>query len=730
MKNLNQIFILGLIIFITFTSCKKKHDDNSIPQNPVNPQDQITYTLNDSARMPSKMGTLTNTIIDSNKVTLQYNGTTPHFSKGMIILDSIGQGYLRRVTSVQQNGNNVILSTSQAKIKDAFKNLYIQSLIHVKNNQQLKLIPGRKSFDTSFTYVKKGKRYRAHFKYANSSIQKNIYKDMKSFDWGFTLNNLTLEIHGNESDSSNLAFSLSCDAVTFYKNLDFDFHVDFDWLLKLKDIHLIKIEENSVSFENINITGNFSLSSDTSFRWLYYPVLAIIPVGPIAITVGFDCKLGFEAALSLSMTTTLHCAASYTENTREGFSWDATTGYQSIDEKTCTPSGQIDQTNFLSSSFSLSFSAGPFIQPELEVSLYGVLGPVFFAKISPATAELSFPPPACDIKAILELGMSLELTLFDLPVFTFSGTPWSYTYWSGCGNVTTDLGKPLLSAPPNHAINIPLLVTCDWSDVSNTTSYDLQVSLNPDLSNPVIDQQNLTDSQFIATTGTLQPNTKYYWRVMAKNLTQSSVWSDVWSFTTAGNTSQKIQPLAIGNYWRYQDNNYSAGTTDTSRVSIPNSRTITYNGNNYLVYDYQWAGSSSIWYLLNDATGCWIYGTPSSINPEYMAKYPAVPGDSWVSSYWLAPYTTTISVISTNENYSTPAGNFSCYVYHFTLTAALNSPPLLNPNSSIVPGNQNSPLTLYDYYLYFSPGVGYVGYTSKQGSTLEYKKALTSYHLN
>ena len=125
-----------------------------------------------------------------------------------------------------------------------------------------------------------------------------------------------------------------------------------------------------------------------------------------------------------------------------------------------------------------------------------------------------------------------------------------------------------------------------------------------------------------------------------------------------------------------------------------------------------------------------IYGAQTNISPEYMTKYPATVGDSWVSSYWIAPYSPTISVASTNENFSTSAGNFSCYRYHFSLNAAFDSPSLLNQTISVVQGNQNSPLTLYDFDLYFSPGVGYIGYTQKQGSVLLYKKALTSYHLN
>ena len=90
---------------------------------------------------------------------------------------------------------------------------------------------------------------------------------------------------------------------------------------------------------------------------------------------------------------------------------------------------------------------------------------------------------------------------------------------------------PILSSPSNTSEGITVTPTLLWTSVSNTTSYRVQVSTSSTFGTTVVDDSLLTIvSKDISTA--LEYNKIYYWRVNAKNISSTGVWSVVWSFTT------------------------------------------------------------------------------------------------------------------------------------------------------------------------------------------------------
>lgn len=89
---------------------------------------------------------------------------------------------------------------------------------------------------------------------------------------------------------------------------------------------------------------------------------------------------------------------------------------------------------------------------------------------------------------------------------------------------------PTLSAPANHAVNVPTEVTLNWNPSDNATSYTLQLSPNSDFSADVMEETNITTESYTVTG--LDHNTAYHWHVKAVNSNAESAWSDVWDFTT------------------------------------------------------------------------------------------------------------------------------------------------------------------------------------------------------
>ncbi len=150
-------------------------------------------------------------------------------------------------------------------------------------------------------------------------------------------------------------------------------------------------------------------------------------------------------------------------------------------------------------------------------------------------------------------------------------------------NFTTAVNPPIaptLVSPPNAAVCQSLTLTLDWSDVTGAASYTVQVSFVPSFATMVINESNLTSSQYTVPSN-LVNNTQYYWRVNAVNPGGTSSWSSVWSFTTTtasltanpllsspanGATGQSLTPVLI---W------FKLSNASSYRVQISTSNLFT-----------------------------------------------------------------------------------------------------------------------------------------------------------
>jgi|GEM_PF-1198936 len=183
----------------------------------------------------------------------------------------------------------------------------------------------------------------------------------------------------------------------------------------------------------------------------------------------------------------------------------------------------------------------------------------------------------------------------------------------------------------------------------------------------------------------------------------------------------EISPLAVGNYWRFIDS--SQGYTDTSQVNITRTRDI----NGVTCYDWQWEGYSNFWSVKNHSDGlyCHAYGD-TSVNifptPELWIKYPASVGDKWVQTSF--SYQDTITVTSINANFAGYTGCMEYYTRDFYSSD--------NNKKSIFFSTRTVKDSIYiiEDYIYFKPGIGYIGFKSFYNGTLEYIKRLIKYNVS
>jgi len=100
---------------------------------------------------------------------------------------------------------------------------------------------------------------------------------------------------------------------------------------------------------------------------------------------------------------------------------------------------------------------------------------------------------------------------------------------------TTIIGAPsapLLSSPPNNALNQPTSLTLQWNAVAGASTYWLQLGTDSTfVSGLVKNDTTLTGTSHVASG--LVITTKYFWRMSAKNSGGWGPFSEVWNFTTA-----------------------------------------------------------------------------------------------------------------------------------------------------------------------------------------------------
>ena len=102
--------------------------------------------------------------------------------------------------------------------------------------------------------------------------------------------------------------------------------------------------------------------------------------------------------------------------------------------------------------------------------------------------------------------------------------------WSTIWNFTTTFDAPVLINPPNNSSGVHAPIILSWNMVNIANMYQLIISLNPDLSSPIINDSNISGTVYFFTS--FEVNKTYYWKVRGRKDNNPGNWSERWSFTT------------------------------------------------------------------------------------------------------------------------------------------------------------------------------------------------------
>ena len=133
MKTKTSILILAALFFSSLLiiqfGCKKEEDEEPQPDQPLE-----TIVTEDTEVIDSTQ--INEPIIEDNTYTFDYTGQQPDIQAGDVIVGQTGEGYMRKVTSVSYNNNQMILETNQAALTDVLEQCDIYDSIMVGIGQK------------------------------------------------------------------------------------------------------------------------------------------------------------------------------------------------------------------------------------------------------------------------------------------------------------------------------------------------------------------------------------------------------------------------------------------------------------------------------------------------------------------------------------------------------------------------------------------------------------------
>jgi hypothetical protein len=128
--------------------------------------------------------------------------------------------------------------------------------------------------------------------------------------------------------------------------------------------------------------------------------------------------------------------------------------------------------------------------------------------------------------------------------FVFGGINgfWDATS-SGSGKLDV-LETPQLVTPLNNATDISLQAFLDWTATdSRIQSFQLQIAEQATFNSILLDESELSASEYTISSEVLENETKYFWKVRAEYDTTASSWSETLAFTTIAGSPEKIALL-------------------------------------------------------------------------------------------------------------------------------------------------------------------------------------------
>lgn len=437
--------------------------------------------------------------ISTTQDTLEFDTNVTDIEPGQILVSDVGEGLLRRVTSIQPDGDGIKVLTTQASLVELFTDADVTN-----------------TFTITEVMVREIKDALPGIRRVNAIRPNELrfaFEDVVLWDQDHNL-----ETRGDQV------------TVSGYLSLALKPHLE----LKIREGQLSKFDFTVEITSTTELTGQVPLEipfiedSIKIFTIRTTPVPFFIGPVPVVITNDIPIYLGLDGSVRISLTAGIKNTSTLVLGARyENGQW-APIGDFSNNFEFMTPSIRGEVNMML------------YVKPQLETKLYSVIGPIVYIKgyaegnasvdLELLTGELT---NAVEFYAGVRAGIGVKLSIFDfkLAAWEYPFAELRYKLWDWDTTYYLLTPPPTGPHPPNNAMEQQLSVALSWS-CNNPEHFPLKydVYFGQDTSSWSMIMSDLEDTSF--TKDGLIASKTYFWKVIVKDTLGQSKSGPVWRFTT------------------------------------------------------------------------------------------------------------------------------------------------------------------------------------------------------
>ncbi len=497
MKKKNYLFIAAAVLlsFLTVTQigCKK----NTEPE----PSDNETSIPETTKVIDQNVWNSNFISLDTTTYTFTFRkdltNTTP-LTTGDIIVSNEGYGYLRKITQIKTEGNEIKVYTSFASLSEAIEN-------------------GSFSFNTVLSEQKIMKI---------NYLREGVILDTSNLK-GNEETGLTYEINTYLDDNKMIHLTGTFSLLPT---------VNAELEIKRFKVNKLKIEyvaeEQIILDDSIKYVDSCQKEiklADVNF----HPITLMIGTVPVIIVPELEVMAGINYDIEAITATHIDQTLSYTAGMLyENKDW---TTYREIDK----------QLNYIPPTLTANANAKVYIKPQLKLKFYGTVAPYLIGELYGRIQADINTNPWWSLYCGVNLSAGVDVKIFGDDIFNYVTDPPIISYELLIADAN-DVGNnqapslPLNPNPTNNAIDVSVNTTLQWqcTDPDNDPlTYDVYFGQS---NNPPLVLNNSTSTTYDP--GTLNENSMYYWKIVAKDDHGHITEGPVWQFTTKGNNNSPELP--------------------------------------------------------------------------------------------------------------------------------------------------------------------------------------------
>ncbi len=340
---LKAVLVL-LLVLIAPSGCGKDKDDDGLMDPPPSADET---QISDNVVVANAAG-LSLTSKTETELNFSYQGSDPQVEPGDILVGTEQGGYLRHVSSVEDTGDGVRITTTEATLVDAIQTGTLNRTLSFDPESLEKAAAEGTYLGSRVNYLQKGVRV--------DGLDLISLNDVMIFDG---------QVQGDHGEVRAHARIVS-GSLSFSPDLEIGFEVEDS---RVKEFHTIA--GGQIDFDaslEIDVSGGLNYSPEPTLVYsTSYTFVQMVGWLPVVEVVTFDIVAGYSFVFDAEMTSVygvtsgaaISAGAQYSND-----SWSPIFGVQ--------PTALAGETSFGAHA---EAEARAFVRPRISVELYSVAGP-------------------------------------------------------------------------------------------------------------------------------------------------------------------------------------------------------------------------------------------------------------------------------------------------------------------------------------------------------------------